>query len=506
MSLLTLARIPFAALLAARSWLRLTFSRSALTRVALTRLVRWFLAGRLPLVRRVLTGLAVASAATFACTVAAGLCLPRLHSIGRVVAGLPAVIENPLHRLAVIGPISSHRRAGLLTPALLTPACLVAHSALVAGLLPLGCSVCTAGPSGIIARLPTVWPLRRVLPAPLLAARTVPSIGLFAVRLSACATLPLIAAASSRAVGSASFSSLPLRGALLLVLSGLRLLAALLTAAGGAALLPRLGFALLAAVLLWLALLRLALLCSTRFLAIRWLLLLAALLPLLSFCSVLRSLFSLFRLLSPLLLLHGAFAALRCSLPATLARCTAVVFRSLARLTFAIFLLLILLLLLLARPRRHLLGLPRRRRGIDLQQLPRRMRHVRLAGPRIDGHATVFERASSPRPEPLWHELQAAVKRATPLTARQHDLRLCRPTLHPGLKADAGQTKVGVERPHPHRHRCPRRHAGRRFQRLLDRDLGGQVCLHLNPVFELLGLHLPSTGERRAARLEDQSV
>ena len=151
------------------------------------------------------------------------------------------------------------------------------------------------------------------MPAPLLAARTVPSIGLLAVRLSTCAALPVSPAASSRAVGSASFSALPLRGALLLVLSRLRLLAALLTAAGGAALLPRLGFALLAAVLLWLALLWLALLCSTRFLAIRRLLLLAALLPLLS----LRSFFS---LLSLLLFLHAAFAAIRCALLATLAR------------------------------------------------------------------------------------------------------------------------------------------------------------------------------------------
>jgi deleted-in-malignant-brain-tumors protein 1 len=138
LSLLTLASLTLPALLAARSWLRLTISRSALTRVALTRLVRWVLAGRLPLVRRVLTGLAVTSAATFAGTVAVGLCLPRLHPIGRVVAGLPAVIENSLHRLAVVGPIGSHRRAGLLTPALLTSAFLVSHSALVAGLLPLG--------------------------------------------------------------------------------------------------------------------------------------------------------------------------------------------------------------------------------------------------------------------------------------------------------------------------------------------------------------------------------
>ena len=308
---------------------------------------------------------------------------------------------------------------------------------------------------------------------------------------------------------------------MLVVVSGLRLLAALLTAAGSAALLPRLRFALLTAVLLWLPLLRLALLCSTRFLAICRLLLLAALLPLLSLRSLLlRSLLlrSFFSLLSLLLLLHAAFAALRCALSvisarspgltlsAILARCTAAVFRSLSRLAFVISLLLILLLLLLTRPRRRLFRLPRRRGGIDLQQLPGRMRDVRLVGPRIHGHATVFERAASTRPEPLRHQLQAAVERATSLTAGQHDLRLCRTTLHPGLDADAGQAEVGIERPHPHRHRRPRWHAGRRFQRLLDRDLGGQICLHVDPVFELLRLHLLPAGKRRAAGLEQQTV
>jgi hypothetical protein len=252
---LALARIPFAALLAACSLPRLTISRHSLTRVALARLPCWVLCSGLSLVQRVLTGLPVASAATFARSVAVGLCLPRLDSIGGVVASLPAVIENPLHRLAVIGPIGSHRRAGLLIPALLTPAFLVATSALATGLRPLG------------------W-----------AVGTVSAIGLFAVRPGTCATLPVCPPACARATGSAGFSTLPLRGALLLVvLSGLRLLAALLTAAGSAALLPRLRFALLTAVLLWLPLLRLALLCSTRFLAICRLLLLAALLSLRGF-------------------------------------------------------------------------------------------------------------------------------------------------------------------------------------------------------------------------------
>ena len=113
---------------------RLTISRHSLTRVALARLPCWVLFSGLSLVRRVLTGLAVVSTATFACTVAVGLGLPRLHPVGRLAPGLPAVIENSLHRLAIIGPIGSHRRAGLLTPALLIPAFLVATSALATGL------------------------------------------------------------------------------------------------------------------------------------------------------------------------------------------------------------------------------------------------------------------------------------------------------------------------------------------------------------------------------------
>jgi len=105
-----------------------------------------------------------------------------------------------------------------------------------------------------------------------LAARSLPtcflrSIGLFAVRLLPAAALPLTATALCSSARVTGFSSLPLRRSLLLVIAGLRLLATLLTAAGGTALLPGLGFSLLATVLLrcfllwlWLVLLRLVLL------------------------------------------------------------------------------------------------------------------------------------------------------------------------------------------------------------------------------------------------------
>jgi hypothetical protein len=46
--------------------------------------------------------------------IAFGLLLPRLHLAGRVAPGLPTMIENSLHRLAVIGAVGSHRRSWLL--------------------------------------------------------------------------------------------------------------------------------------------------------------------------------------------------------------------------------------------------------------------------------------------------------------------------------------------------------------------------------------------------------
>jgi hypothetical protein len=89
----------------------------------------------------------------------------------------------------------------------------------------------------------------------LLATRSLPtcslrSIGLFTFRLRPAAALPLPATALSSSTRTTGFASLPLRRSLLLVVAGLRLLATLLTAAGGTALLPGLGFPLFATVLL----------------------------------------------------------------------------------------------------------------------------------------------------------------------------------------------------------------------------------------------------------------
>ena len=163
-------------------------------------------------------------------------------------------------------------------------------------------------------------------------------------------------------------------------------------------------------------------------------------------------------------------------------------------------------LLLLSRLGRLLFRRPRWRRGVDLQHLPGGLRDVWLAGPRVDGNSTVFEPAPLPRAKPLRHKLEHTAERAAPLTAGQHDLRLHRAALHPRLNTNTGKTKVGIECPHPHRHGRPWRHAGRRFFRLLDRDLGGQVGLHLDPVFDLLRLHLLPPSQRRAAGLKEEPV
>jgi hypothetical protein len=160
------------------------------------------------------------------------------------------MIENSLHRLAVIGAVGSHRGPGLL----LTTS-LLSATTLTVGLLALRIFSRTTFPCGAFPRLIATRLLCRARLAGLLATRTLPTrslrfIGLFAVRLLPAAALPLPATALSSSARVTGFASLPLRRSLLLVVTGLRLLATLLTAAGGTALLPGLGFPLLATVLL----------------------------------------------------------------------------------------------------------------------------------------------------------------------------------------------------------------------------------------------------------------
>ena len=253
LSLLTLVSLaftwsPFSVLLAVSSCLRLTIRRRALTRIALARLPCWVLTSGLPLVRRVLTSLA--AAAFLVRTIFIWLCLPRLHSVRWVAPGLPTMIENSLHRLAVIGAVGSHRRSGLL----LTTS-LLSATTLTVGLPALRIFSRTPFPCGAFPRLIATRLLCRARLAGLLATCSLltcslRSIGLFAVRLLPAAALPLPATALSSSARATGFSSLPLRRSLLLVVAGLRLLTTLLAAAGGTALLPGLGFPLLATVLL----------------------------------------------------------------------------------------------------------------------------------------------------------------------------------------------------------------------------------------------------------------
>ena len=76
---------------------------------------------------------------------------PRLHLAGRVALSLAAVIENPLHRFAVVGPVGSHRRTRLLLATFLTPTFLIPITPPAPRLPALGCTGCTARPARIIA-------------------------------------------------------------------------------------------------------------------------------------------------------------------------------------------------------------------------------------------------------------------------------------------------------------------------------------------------------------------
>ena len=176
------------------------------------------------------------------------------------------MIEDSLHRLAVIGAVGSHRRSRLLlTTSLLSATTLTvglpalrifSRTTFSCGAFPRLIAtrlLCRARLAGLLAT--------RFLPTFSLAARSLRPIGLFAVGLLPAAALPLPATALSSSARVTGFASLPLRRSLLLVVvARLRLLATLLTTAGSTALLPGLGFPLLATVLLRSVLLRLVLL------------------------------------------------------------------------------------------------------------------------------------------------------------------------------------------------------------------------------------------------------
>ena len=76
---------------------------------------------------------------------------PSLHPVRRVAPSLAAVIQNSLHRFAVVGPIGGHRRTRLLLATLLTPTLLTPITPLAPRLPALGCTGCTARRARIIA-------------------------------------------------------------------------------------------------------------------------------------------------------------------------------------------------------------------------------------------------------------------------------------------------------------------------------------------------------------------
>ena len=268
--------------------------------------------------------------------------------------------------------------------------------------------------------------------------------------------------------------------------AGLRLLASLIASAGGTVLLTSLRRALLTAAGLFILLRRL-----------RWrCLLLAALGRLLHAPALVTCLGRIARLL--LAQLIGSVWLVLTILPVRL-------LRLIARRT-------LLSAAPLASTRRHGLGGPRRRGGIDFKRLPCSVRDIRLIRTRVNGHAAVFKHAPRPSPDLLRHQLRAAVESSPDIAVRQHDFRLSggqRAAVlgqHAGLDAHADEAEVGIERPHPDGHRSPRRHPHRRFSGLLDRDLGSQVRQHLDAVLQFLRLHLLPAAQCCAPRLKEQPV
>ena len=168
--------------------------------------------------------------------------------------------------------------------------------------------------------------------------------------------------------------------------------------------------------------------------------------------------------------------------------------------------LLLVLLRVVGKVRLLLIG-ARRGLRVDFQFLPLRHRDVGLRCPVVGGDCPVLDH---PPGLGAWDSigLDPSGSLEWPLLdALQNRNRRCGPAaIEPGLDDDLRKAVIGIERPDPHRHRRVARHRQRRLRRRLDRDLGGQIGDHLDAVLHRLGHHRFAPPLRRAAGLENETV
>jgi hypothetical protein len=212
LSLLTLSLLTLSLL--TLSLLTLSLLTLSLLTLSLLSLVAWvslpFARLLLPVFLPVTSSLRHA-ASLFACGclvrfVSTGSRISRLHPAGIFTSSLPTMLENPLHRLAVVGAVGSHRRSRLLLAVALFAFALLAF-ALSALRLP-GRTTSSRIPlprlviAGLFARgsLAVLLSISTLLAVTLLAV-TLLAITLLAIRLVAATPIPLCTAALSGPAG-----------------------------------------------------------------------------------------------------------------------------------------------------------------------------------------------------------------------------------------------------------------------------------------------------------------
>ena len=418
------------------------------------------------------------------------------------------MLENPLHRLTVVGAVRRHRalRRGLtfLGALLATSRRLVARAGLP---LAFASSLIAplAGAAGFCLAITTAPLLPgpgRLLLAPLLVPLLAPSAAILLVawatalllcapltlRLSAVTILAALLLTLARLVSRLALGAIlrfaPLSAALLLALLGLALLTTLL----GIRLPLRLRLlAIVAAALAALPALRLS--WATPLLA-AWIV---------TRCSIARGRPFTTRLAAIALPFPGLtrVAPLVASFPLLAAASFALLARrhlAVARFTR--------LPVWIGGGRRCR---TRRCRGIDLQRLPVAHGNVGRVRSRVFRHGPILERAAGRHAE-LCGDQRGRPAKGLATAHEQFLPRLLTPRLQPRLHAHARQAEVGVDRLHADRHRRVGRHPHHLLRGFLDGDLGGEIGDHLDAILHLVDGGRLATGERCRLGLEHESV
>ncbi len=144
--------------------------------------------------------------------------------------------------------------------------------------------------------------------------------------------------------------------------------------------------------------------------------------------------------------------------------------------------------------------------GVDPQRLPFGVRHVGRLRSIVHRERPVFDDPARTRAELLEVDPADAAERSLVIAPEDDRLGRGRVPLHAGLDADPGQAEVGIRRPHTNRHRCTGRHLQHRLLGSLDRHLGSEVGLHVDAMLHLFRNHLLPMGRSRAAGLKQQPV